>query len=91
MGIGTMALVANVVCLVLIAKHRQGEVHMRASWVFSRNDVLANLGVILAGALVWTTNSRIPDLVIGAAITVLVFHGGLHIIRDSRAEQRRFA
>jgi cation diffusion facilitator family transporter len=89
MGIGALALVANIVCLVLIAKHRQGEVHMRASWVFSRNDVIANLGVIIGGALVAFTGSRFPDLVIGAAITVLVLNGGVHIIRDARAERRR--
>ena len=44
-GVSLIALVANVICLVLIAKHRDGEVHMRASWVFSKNDVIANVGV----------------------------------------------
>ena len=52
MGMGFIALLANVTCLILIAKHREGEVHMRASWIFSKNDVIANLGVILAGGLV---------------------------------------
>ena len=91
MGIGALALLANVACLVLIARHRQGEVHMRASWIFSRNDVIANLGVILGGVLVATTGSRFPDLIIGAAITLLVLNGGMHIIRDARAEKRRCA
>lgn len=91
MGIGAMALVANVVCLMLIARHRKGEVHMRASWIFSRNDVIANLGVIAGGMLVGVTGSRFPDLIIGAAITLLVLNGGVHILRDARAERRRNA
>ena len=46
MGMGLIALIANFTCLILIARHREGDVHMRASWIFSRNDVIANLGVI---------------------------------------------
>ena len=40
-GFGFIALIANVICLVLIRKHNNGEVHMRASWIFSANDVIA--------------------------------------------------
>lgn len=87
MGIGAIALLANVICLSLIAKHRQGEVHMRASWIFSRNDVIANLGVICAGGLVQLFNSRIPDLVMGLLITGLVLRGGIEIIWDAHREE----
>ena len=41
---------------------------MRASWIFTRSDVIANVGVVLAGLLVLVTNSRWPDLIVGAAI-----------------------
>jgi cation diffusion facilitator family transporter len=87
MAVGTLALVANLACLALLAKHRDGEVHMRASWIFSVNDVLANLGVILSGLIVFVIGSRWPDLIIGAAITVLVLRGGIRIIREARSEQ----
>jgi Co/Zn/Cd efflux system component len=83
-GMGLVALIANVVCLILISKHRKGEVHMRASWVFSKNDVIANLGVILAGVLVGWTGSRIPDLIIGFVVALIVFRGGLLILQDAR-------
>lgn len=81
-GIGLLALAANVACLLLIAKHRQGDVHMRASWIFSKNDVIANLGVIAAGFLVSMTGSRLPDLVIGLIVAVIVLRGGIAILRD---------
>ena len=84
MGMGVIALIANVICLILISKHRKGEVHMRASWIFSKNDVIANLGVILAGVLVGWTGSRLPDLIIGLVVALIVFRGGILILQDAR-------
>lgn len=87
--VGSLALAANVTCLMLLAKHRQGDVHMRASWIFSTNDVLANVGVIVSGALVAITASRLPDLAIGLIISVLVVRGGFTIIREARFARKR--
>lgn len=87
--IGLVALAANVVCLNLIAKHRDGEVHMRASWIFSKNDVIANVGVIVSGGIVYATALRWPDLLVGFAIAYIVFRGALAIIKDARNEQRQ--
>lgn len=81
--VGAVALIANVTGLLLIAKHRQGGVHMRASWIFSKNDVIANLGIILSGVLVIVLGSRFPDLVIGAAIATIVIRGGFEILREA--------
>ncbi len=86
MAVGAVALVANLICLKLIYQHRQGEVHMRASWIFSKNDVIANVGVIGAGLLVYLSGSHWPDLIIGLIIASVVVRGGLHIIRDARGE-----
>ena len=86
MSVGTIALIANIICLKLIEAHRHGEVHMRASWIFSKNDVIANAGVVLGGALVWMLDSRWPDLIIGSLIALLVLNGARHIIQDARQE-----
>ena len=85
-GIGVLALIANSVCLALIAKHRDGEIHMRASWIFSRNDVLANLGVVIAGVLVAALDSYLPDLIVGGVIAAIVVSGGIRIIREAKHE-----
>lgn len=85
LGMGFVALIANITCVVLIAKHREGEVHMRASWIFSKNDVIANLGVILAGGLVAWTGSRLPDLLIGLLVVIVVIRGGILILKDAKA------
>jgi len=81
---GAIALVANTICLILIYRHRHGDVHMRASWIFSTNDVIANLGVIISGALVAWLASPYPDLIIGLLISAIVVHGGVSIIKDSK-------
>lgn len=77
------ALAANLSCVWLLRRHREGGVHMQASWIFSTNDAIANLGVVLAGVLVLLTDSMIPDLVIALAITALVTRGALRILRLS--------
>lgn len=84
-SVGAVAFAANVGCLMLLAKHREGGVHMRASWIFSTNDVLANIGVIVSGALVAVLGSPIPDLAIGTVISALVLCGGVRILRDARS------
>ncbi len=84
MGVGFVALVANVYCLVLISRHRDSGVHMRASWIFSTNDVIANLGVIVSGALVWVLGSRYPDLVVGAIISIVIVRGGVKILNEAK-------
>ena len=84
--VSALALAANVGCMALLHAHKEGEVHMKASWIFSTNDVVANIGVIVAGVLVYATGSRFPDLVVGAAIAVVVFRGAMAIIRVSHSE-----
>lgn len=81
MGAGLVALVANVTCLWLIFKSRNNGAHMKASWIFSANDVLANAGVIIAGLLVFVTGSQLPDLVMGILIASLVALGAFRILR----------
>ena len=60
---------------------------MKASWIFTTNDVLANIGVIVGGALVRLTGTSIPDLVVGAAIGVIVLSGSIRILRLAREPQ----
>lgn len=80
MVIAFVALIANVTCLLLISKHREGGAHMKASWIFSANDVIINGGVIVAGGLVRWTGSAYPDLVIGGIAGAIVLNGARRIL-----------
>jgi Co/Zn/Cd efflux system component len=82
--ISLIALAANLLCLVLIHKHKDGEIHMKASWIFSANDVIVNTGVIVSGFMVYFFKSNIPDLLIGGIVSTVVIKGGLSIIKLSR-------
>ena len=84
-AVSSLALIANVSCLLLLAKHRDGAVHMKASWIFSTNDVIANIGVIIAGILVHFFKSQLPDLIIGLIIAVIVLRGAFTIIKLARS------
>ena len=83
--ISALALIANAACVLLLRKHRHGEIHMRASWIFSTTDVQVNVGVMVAGLLVMMTGAAWPDLVIGAVVCALVVRGGVRILKQAKA------
>jgi cation transport ATPase len=80
MIIAFIALIANTTCLLMISKHREGGAHMKASWIFSANDVLVNIGVITAGGLVAWTGTNYPDLIIGTIAGIIVLNGARRIL-----------
>jgi len=82
--ISIFALIANSICLYLLQKSKSKEAHMRASMIFTSNDVIINLGVIVAGVLVLLLHSGIPDLVIGSIVFVLVVVGAIRILKLSK-------
>ncbi len=90
-AVAALALVANAICLRAIARHRDEGVHMRASYIFSQNDVLANLAVIASGVLVAVTSTPLWDLIAGAGIGLLVLSGGIRILRASAAARQTAA
>lgn len=85
-GISVIALIANLYCFSLITRHRKRDIHIRASWIFSRNDVIANIGVIVAALGVWIFEAGWPDLLMGCAITLVVLWGGMTILADVRRD-----
>ena len=75
------ALLANATSMWLLSRHRTGGAHMRASWIFTTTDVIANLGVIVAAILVRWIGSNIPDLVVAVLIALVVLNGAIRILR----------
>lgn len=78
----------NVICLRLLRAHRNEGVHLKASWIFTSNDMLANAGIALSGAAVMFFRSPLPDLIIGLVVVAIAVKGGLEILehaRDSRS------
>lgn len=83
---GLIALAANVYCLVLLSRHRTDDVNMRSAWLCSRNDVIANVSVLLAAGGVALTGSAWPDVMVGLAIGTMFGNSACRVIRDARRQ-----
>lgn len=80
--ISILALIANGLCLYLLQRSKsKEEAHMKASMIFTSNDVIINAGVITAGLLVHWLNSNKPDLIIGTIVFILVIQGAIRILK----------
>jgi len=86
MGVfGVIALLVNGVCFVLLSRYRDGDINLRATWICSRNDMIGNLGVLLAAALVERLGVLWPDIVIGLMIAAVVVRSAVRVVREARA------
>ena len=80
-GVSILALIANGICLYLFQKSKSKEAHMKASMIFTSNDIIINAGVILAGILVLLTQSKYPDLIVGIFVFLIVIKGAFRILK----------
>ena len=87
-GVGALALAANALCLVLLWPRRGDDVNMRSAWLCSRNDVAANLGVLLAAAGVALAGAAWPDIAMGLAIAALFSWSAVSVIVEARRASR---
>jgi len=86
MAAASLSLVVNLAVLRMLRPFRHGEVHLRATWIFTRADVVANIGMLVAAGLVLMTASRFPDLIVGAAIGAYIVKEAVGILRDAREQ-----
>ncbi len=84
--VGMMALIANLICLMLLRQHRSDDINMRSAWMCSRNDVIGNAGVLVAAFAVYLFHSPWPDIVIGLLIATLFVRSAISIIREASIE-----
>ena len=81
--VGGVALAANLVCFFLLNRHRADNLNMSSTWLCSRNDLIANVGVLLAAAGSYLLGSRWPDLVVGSIIAALFLSSAFGVLRTS--------
>ena len=84
--IGSIALLANLVCFFMLYTHREDNLNMSSTWLCSRNDLVANVGVLFAGYLTYVFASRWPDIIVGILIAVLFLKSAIQIIREAKRE-----
>lgn len=84
--VGLLALIANLVCLMLLTRFKNADINMQSVWLCSRNDIIANVSVLAAAGLVFYTQSPWPDLVVGISLAILFTKSAIHIFSESRNE-----
>tara|TARA_Y100001935_G_scaffold255627_1_gene270159 strand:+ start:2918 stop:3523 length:606 start_codon:yes stop_codon:yes gene_type:complete len=82
--IGIFALIANLICLALLTRHKNDDINFESVWICSRNDIISNVSVLIAAFLVYQLRSPLPDLFVGLGITVLFLRSAFGIL--SRAK-----
>jgi cation diffusion facilitator family transporter len=85
-AVSLLALMANVICLALLWKHRREDVNMSSVWECSRNDIASNLAVFVAAGAVWLLDSRWPDLIVGLVLAALFLRSASRVLADARSE-----
>ena len=81
-----VALIVNLIAVLPLLPYRDGDANMRAVWLFSRNDAIGNVAVIIAAGLVALTSTRWPDLIVAFLIAALFLHSAWNILRDARRD-----
>jgi cation diffusion facilitator family transporter len=87
--IGLLVLLGNGLCFLLLFRHRSDDLNMRSTWLCSRNDIIANLSVLLAAAGVRMLDSGWPDILVGAAIAALFLRSAFTVLSESFAELQK--
>lgn len=88
LAFGAMALVANLACLSLLWRFRRQDVNMASTFECSRNDVISNVGVLIAAGAVALTSSPWPDIVIGAVMAVIILRSSARVLREAIPQLR---
>src|SRR5688500_3101924 len=86
--IGTLVLLGNGICFLLLFRHRSDDLNMRSTWLCSRNDIIANLSVLIAAIGVKVFDASWPDILVGAAIAALFLRSAFTVLRESFLELR---
>ena len=84
--IGGLVLLGNGICFLLLLRHRTDDLNMRSTWLCSRNDIIANLSVLVAAIGVKAFDASWPDIVVGAAIAALLLRSAFSVLRESFLE-----
>ncbi len=88
-AIGLLALIANVICFFLLYSHKEDNLNMSSTWLCSRNDLFANVGVLLAAGLSYVFLSKWPDIVMGTAIALLFLKSSWHVTHEALVAMRQ--
>lgn len=83
-AVGALAFGVNGMCFAILWRHRAEDINMRSVWLCSRNDLVANVSVLLAASAVWALQSPWPDIVVGVILCTVFLRSALLVAREAR-------
>ncbi len=86
-SVAFLAFLANFICVLLLLKFREGDANIRSVWLCSRNDMINNVFVIIAGVLVYLTHSAWPDLIAALIMSIIFLSSAIDIIKHSNKSE----
>jgi Co/Zn/Cd efflux system component len=89
MAMAALNAALNIVCLRLLKRHRGEDVNFKASAIFTSNDSIVNLAIVLSGALVMWWGSNLPDLILGVVVAVIAANGGREILAEATEAEKK--
>lgn len=87
--IGAVALMANLICFFMLYTHREDNLNMSSTWLCSRNDLIANIGILFTGYLTYMLVSRWPDIIVGVLIAGLFLKSSIRVLRQAIYEMSK--
>ena len=84
--VGTLAFATNALCFTLLYRHRSDDTNLRSTWLCTRNDLVANVSVLVAAAVVTRTGSAWPDWLVGIAIAMLFLRTSIVVTREALSD-----
>jgi Co/Zn/Cd efflux system component len=82
-AVGMLALAGNAACFAILYAHRGDSLNLRSTWLCSRNDLVANVAVILSAAAVAMTGRNWPDVLVGGGVAVLWMRTSMRVLREA--------
>lgn len=86
---GSVALAANLTCLAMLWRFRADDVNLSSTYECSRNDVIANIGVLAAAGGVAATGAAWPDIAVAVVIAFLFLRSAGRVLREAWPQFRR--
>ncbi len=87
---GAGAFAVNLFCAFRLTRYRKHAGSMaRAAFLSARNDVLANVAIVVAGLVTMVIRSAWPDLIVGLGIALMNAGAAKEVYETAREEHRQ--
>ncbi len=82
LSVAGIGLVGNIVMALILSKGHH-DLNIKSAWLHIMGDLLASVGVVFAGMIIYFTNFYLIDPIAGFIVGVIILFGGLRVVREA--------